>query len=108
MKKAITTIILLSSLSLFCLPVAAAAVALEPSDGAECMNTGAEAVIKVTGQSVRVQNAQGKTLEVYSVTGAKVLSVAIDTNDKTVSLGLRNKGIYLIKVDEVTKKIVLR
>lgn len=62
--------------------------------------------IAVKGRSVRVQQAQGLTLEVYSVTGAKVASVKIDTSDQTVNLKL-SKGCYIVKVGNVARKISL-
>ena len=60
--------------------------------------------LSVKGRSVRVQHAQGATLEVYSVTGAKVKSVKIESADQVVSLKL-NKGCYIVKVGNVARKI---
>ena len=60
--------------------------------------------IAVKGHSVRVLKAEGLTLEVYSVTGAKVLSVKIDSEDQTVLLNL-SRGCYIVKVGDVTRKI---
>lgn len=67
-----------------------------------------EIVIKLSGSSVRVMNASGKKMEVYSVTGKCVLVTTIDTNDKTVSLPSGMRGIYIIKVDTVTKPVSFR
>lgn len=60
--------------------------------------------VTVKGRSVRVQNAQGSMLEVYSVTGAKLKSVCIETADQTVNLKL-SKGCYIVKVGNVARKI---
>lgn len=62
--------------------------------------------VTVKGRSIRVQHAQGSTMEVYSVTGAKVKSVSIDSNDQTVNLNL-GKGCYIVKVGNVARKISL-
>ncbi|EJX02798.1 hypothetical protein EVA_09094, partial [gut metagenome] len=42
--------------------------------------------------------------EVFDVTGKKVLSVRIDSADKTISLNLR-KGCYILRVAKQTRKI---
>lgn len=58
----------------------------------------------VQGKLVKLQNAQGEILEVFDVTGKKVLSVRIDSADKTISLNLR-KGCYILRVAKQTRKI---
>ncbi len=63
--------------------------------------------LTVNGQNVRITHAQGKTLEVYSVTGVKVATVSIDANDKTVNLSL-SRGWYILKVGNVTRKISVK
>ena len=60
--------------------------------------------LSVKGRSVRVQQAQGSVLEVYSVTGTKVKSVKIESADQTVTLDL-GKGCYIVKVGNVARKI---
>ena len=60
--------------------------------------------VTVRGRSVRVQYAKGATLEVYSVTGAKVTSVKIDSADQIVSLKLI-RGCYIVKVGNIARKI---
>lgn len=46
-------------------------------------------------------------LEVYNVTGAKVLTRQIDSQDKTFSLSLP-KGCYLFKVGTVVRKFSIQ
>lgn len=65
---------------------------------------GEEIRLSVSGQNVRVQNAQGETLEVFSITGTKVASFRIDAADKSVTLNL-TRGCYIIKVKNVVRKV---
>lgn len=44
---------------------------------------------------------------VYSITGECVARYRIDSDEKTIALGLP-KGIYIIKVGNVARKISLR
>lgn len=62
--------------------------------------------ITVDGRNVRLQNAQGTVLEIFSITGKKVAAFKVDTNDKTVTVNV-GKGCYIVKVGGITKKIYL-
>ena len=64
-----------------------------------------EISIKVSGNEVRILNASGKKLEIYSVTGKRISITLIDSNDKTITLPTGMRGIYILKVDTVTKPI---
>ncbi|MGN0086294.1 MAG: T9SS type A sorting domain-containing protein [Alloprevotella sp.] len=66
-----------------------------------------EVHLSVTGSAIRVQNAAGRTLEVYNITGVKVLSVTVDASDKTIRLSLP-AGCYIVKVDKVVRKVTIR
>ena len=61
----------------------------------------------VTGQNVRVQNGSNQMLEIYNLTGVRVAAFRIDSEDKTISLNLP-KGVYILKVGQVVRKISLR
>ena len=61
----------------------------------------------VTGSNVRIVNSAKQTLQVYSLTGSQVASYRIDSEDKTFSLNLP-KGIYILKVGDIARKIALR
>ena len=53
-----------------------------------------------------MQNACGKTLQVYNVTGALVATYRIDSDDKTITLNV-GRGCYIVKVGDVTRKITI-
>lgn len=61
----------------------------------------------VTNNSIRVLNAENSTLEVYNVLGVKVTSIRIDSPDKTITLNLP-KGCYILKAENVTRKIAIK
>ena len=61
----------------------------------------------VNGQNVRIQNGNGKTLEVYNILGIRILSFRIDSEDKTLNLNLQ-KGVYILKLGKFVRKVSLR
>jgi hypothetical protein len=63
--------------------------------------------LTILGNNVRVQNALGAVLEIYNILGMKVSSTRIDSPDKTVALNL-SKGWYILKVENVTRKIAIK
>lgn len=63
-----------------------------------------EVTLQCSGRNVRVMGASGQSLEVYSITGAKVATYAIDANDKSITLNL-HRGWYILKVGNVTRKV---
>ncbi len=65
---------------------------------------GAEIVLSVRENQVRVQHADGLTLTVYDIAGVKVATYRIDSEDKTLTLHL-TRGIYIIKVGKVARRI---
>ena len=66
-----------------------------------------EVTITVSGQTVTISGAQGETLEVISLTGRKVMSVRIDSPAQRIELGVP-KGVYILKVGKVVRKVSLR
>ena len=62
--------------------------------------------LSVDGKNVHIKNAAGLKLEVFNVTGMLVSSTRIDSQDKTVALSLE-KGIYILRVGNVTRKVKL-
>ena len=74
-------------------------------DGIEAETTAVS--IAVRGNNVRISGASGHTLEIYNLTGVKVESVEIDSNDKSITLNLQ-KGCYILKVGGVVRKISIK
>ena len=60
--------------------------------------------LSVSGGNVHVVGANGEVMEVFNLTGTKVATVRIDSNDKTFALNLP-KGCYLIKVGKIVRKV---
>jgi len=63
--------------------------------------------LSVNGSKVHVTGADGQTLEVYNLTGVKVATIRIDSNDKAMTLNLQ-RGCYILKVGKVVRKISIR
>ena len=53
-----------------------------------------------------ITNADGKTLEIYNLTGVRVARIRIDGNDKQITLNL-TRGCYIMKVDKVVRKVTI-
>lgn len=72
-------------------------------------NTDIETVeITVKGSVVRVTGAQGMEMSVYSIAGGvPVVKTRIESNDWTCELSL-HKGIYIVQVGKLVRKIVIR
>ena len=60
--------------------------------------------IELSGNRLRVRNASGELLEIYSVTGKKVASYRVECSDQTFQLDL-GKGCYIVKVQTVARKV---
>lgn len=63
--------------------------------------------ISVSGSVLHVTGAAGKELFIYNVTGVRVKSFRVDSNDKRYDLNLQ-KGCYIVKVGKVVRKIYIR
>ena len=63
--------------------------------------------LSVNGSKVHVTGAEGEILEVYNLTGVKVATIRIDSNDKSMTLTLQ-RGCYILKVGKVVRKISIR
>lgn len=60
--------------------------------------------ISVNGSQVHVVNACDNVLEIYNLTGVRVASFKIDSDDKTVNINLP-KGCYILKIDKLVRKV---
>lgn len=57
---------------------------------------------------LRVTEGSGLTLRIYNIAGgAPVLTLKVDSQDKRVEINLP-KGIYIVKVGKVARKIVVK
>ncbi|MEG2515053.1 MAG: T9SS type A sorting domain-containing protein [Bacteroidaceae bacterium] len=64
--------------------------------------------LTISGTSIHIQNAdKGDTLEVYNILGVKLLSIKIDTPDKSIPLTLP-KGCYILKIENIVRKIAIK
>ena len=63
--------------------------------------------IAVEGHTVTVSGAQGKKLEVVSLTGRLVAEYEIDAPVQRVELNL-SKGCYILRVGKVVRKVSIR
>ena len=63
--------------------------------------------LSIISGTVHVSGAMGEDLEIFNLTGAKVCTVHIDSNDKSFSLNVP-KGCYLVKVGKIIRKISVR
>ena len=73
-----------------------------PTDGIELSVSGISLSIK--DGNVHIVGANGEVMEIFNLTGTKVATIRIDSNDKTFALNLQ-KGCYLIKVGKIVRKI---
>lgn len=60
--------------------------------------------ITLNGTNLRVLNGAGLTMEIFNITGIKVTTLKIDSNDKTFNLNL-NRGCYIVKIGKISRKI---
>ena len=63
--------------------------------------------LSVNGNKVHITGAEGLSLEVYNLTGVKVSTIRIDSNDKVINLNLQ-RGCYILTVGKIVRKISIR
>ena len=62
--------------------------------------------IQAEGSNLRIIGGEGMQLEIYNLAGLCVIRQRIEKNDQTFSPSL-TKGIYIVKVGKVARKIVI-
>jgi hypothetical protein len=62
--------------------------------------------LTIQDNRAHITNADGKTLEIYNLTGVRVARIRIDGNDKQITLNL-TRGCYIMKVDKVVRKVTI-
>ena len=74
----------------------------------EIVETGISQVSIIYANSIlRVTGAEGETLQIYNVTGVRVMSVRVEGDDKRFELNLP-KGCYIVKVGKYVRKIPVK
>ncbi|MBR1668657.1 MAG: T9SS type A sorting domain-containing protein [Bacteroidaceae bacterium] len=63
--------------------------------------------ISVSGSNLRVKNAEGLVVEVFSLTGEKVYTQRVEGVSKSFDLGQLQRGYYIVKIGKFTRKIYL-
>ena len=99
-------IVLISTiLCLMAAPITATGLFLDPAPAAQV--DGSSITISVEGKTVIVTGAQGKVLQVISLTGNILESYNIESPNERVNLNL-TKGCYILKVDKVVRKVSIQ
>ena len=62
--------------------------------------------LTIQDNKAHITNADGKTLEIYNLTGVRVARIRIDSNDKQIALNL-TRGCYIMKVGKVVRKVTI-
>lgn len=74
----------------------------------ETIETSLQKAIKPIGnKEIRITGSDGEMLEVFNLTGIKVMEIRIDNTDTTLSLDLP-KGCYILKVNKIVRKISIQ
>lgn len=89
------------------LAVTTASINTSASTSIELTEIGQQVQINLINTSLHVTGAAGMTLEVYNVTGVRIMNVKIDSYDKVIDLALA-KGCYIVKVGKTARKISVR
>ena len=63
--------------------------------------------IQIDQQTVSITGAQGQTLQVVSLTGKVIKTIAIDSPAQRIELNIP-KGCYILKVGKVVRKVSIR
>lgn len=90
-----------------CLCLAAPVSLMAQSERDEVDSEISAVSLSVNGPRVHITGAEGQVLEVYNLTGVKVSTTRIDSNDKSLTLNLQ-RGCYILKVGNVVRKISIR
>ena len=89
-----------------CLSMPAMMVAQEAQQSPVEMEQNQTAIV-VSGSNLRVKNAEGMVLEIFSLTGEKVYTQRIEGSSKSFDLANLQRGYYIIKIGKFTRKIYL-
>lgn len=74
---------------------------------AEISAIGNDIDISINGSTIVVSNAQGKALQVVSLTGKVIANIHIDSPSQRIELNVPS-GCYIVKVGNVARKISIK
>lgn len=85
-------------------------LAESPMEANSQMSIQNEPQITVENGKIHVQNAQGKTVYIYSITGLEVYKEHINNADQTLENFAPQQGckLYFVKVGNVVRKVNLK
>ena len=92
-------------LCLMAVPITATSLFIDPAPAAQVDESTIS--IAVEGKTVVVSGAQGKELQVISLTGKILETHSIESPSQRVNLNL-SKGCYILKVDKVVRKVSIQ
>lgn len=92
-------------LCLMAAPITATSLFIDPAPAAQVDEPTIS--IAVEGKTVVVSGAQGKELQVISLTGKILETHSIESPSQRVNLNL-SKGCYILKVDKVVRKVSIQ
>ena len=69
---------------------------------------GGDLVEYLSHDDIAINSEAGSMVTVYSLTGAQLLSRRIDTQGETISIAALPQGIYIVKANGRTTKIIKR
>ena len=62
--------------------------------------------LTIQDNKAHISNADGKTLEIYNLTGVRVARIRIEGNEWQIALNL-TRGCYIMKVGKVVRKVTI-
>lgn len=73
----------------------------------EIENSTSEITIRVSGNTLQISGAEGKTAKIYDIAGNLITEFEVSSNAMQIALNCQ-QGLYLIKIDKVVRKVQLR
>ena len=67
----------------------------------------AQVAVVVNKSNLRVMNADGQLMKIYSITGENVYNLRIESPSKSIDLSQLPHGCYIVKIGTFTRKIYL-
>lgn len=94
-------------LMMFCLSMPAVMMAEDMQESQVEMEQ-TQVSISVNGTTLRVKNADGMVLEIFSLTGNKVYTQRVEGQSRAYELAHLQRGYYIVKIGNFTRKVYLQ